>query len=1131
MKSTFVNPIYVLLAFCFSWAGFAANIEVVRLGEEKLGTSARSVEQVLDDGGIAVIFSPADKADEAYRGAYLVHDDSVVLISAYENIPNLFGWPWAAQNLVGPSDGSQFWCVSKDKTGANVVKSCVHYYGPEGLKFAPSIGTQRIYLSEAGKAMLYCGTGESNLGSFNQSVFTPEGEKFSLEKNTGLDPAVTSDFQSLFYLAVQEDDNTRLLLRKYDLETGESEDLEEVGDREVLGLFNGGFLKDQHAVCASADGGVVVYRFAEANVPKLRVALRDSAGMYSFKTLVGTEGATAPAISANGQFVAYRQNGCIYRYDLSQGVAEVVSQGTQGTQGNQNISSSQPAISPNGRYVAYVDDAGALWRADCGAAIFMEEDRQYFLTDSAEKLGFVVNGASEDTTIRWEFVDDEIAGLPGTIVTNDGEEVQCGEAYSVSSLPWSFKSQSTSGASCQIRLTLNSGYSSVLTLVVSDFVNLTAAVDKGYACRYTDLHFPNSESIGVVTNAMGDKQDDMEFWNYGVSSKIWQKLLDGKMTKLAVASQDGTVVYWADAQGAFYRNDVLLLGGGVSEVVISQDGHVAVIQDGALKFSSDHGTTFTKIADTCQDVRISADGATMAWIEGTTLKVSYRFGEESLDYAKNVSRLFGMTQDGLQLLYQDTAGCFHGAKSTSTSVQFTLSTIPSNAQNVVFSSNGRRVMWTAVPEEAGAKASLYSLDVDILKKSAPVVATCLTPGVVRDVLKSAVSPSAQYAVLSTAADMEKGGTTTAENQSVNLFQWTDSQWSNQAPYFGVTSLGETLEDTEKEFSLYMKDADDNALVARIFVQPGHGTAKMVTPAKGSPFYKLFYTPEQDFSGEDQVTLTLSDGSVTITRTLGVTVKPVNDPPVWDDEQTPSEVSVNALEAASITLVATDVDNMVEQLVYSLQEGAPSWASVEGNQLMLTPGLRDAGQVVLTAQVSDGEYTVPKEITVTVCAGEAEMPVEVLLNASTAPSQPKEYAEYLQVTVAGCWQDLTPGQWHALSLPGTADVEQLCTALGCTEIYIYQGCTDGVPAVAETGSYQAVSTGTLPAGTGFWAKPVWDAAAVITLTPAEPSAETQRFIGPTWLDEEREEDAGELFEVQNGVFQKTTDWEIGRGYFR
>ena len=78
------------------------------------------------------------------------------------------------------------------------------------------------------------------------------------------------------------------------------------------------------------------------------------------------------------------------------------------------------------------------------------------------------------------------------------------------------------------------------------------------------------------------------------------------------------------------------------------------------------------------------------------------------------------------------------------------------------------------------------------------------------------------------------------------------------------------------------DIDGDALTYTITTPLANGT---LTPT-GTPGHYT-YTPNANFTGPDSFTYTVSDGTLTDTGTVSVTVTPVNDAPVAvDDTKSP-----------------------------------------------------------------------------------------------------------------------------------------------------------------------------------------------------------------------------------------------------
>ncbi len=113
-----------------------------------------------------------------------------------------------------------------------------------------------------------------------------------------------------------------------------------------------------------------------------------------------------------------------------------------------------------------------------------------------------------------------------------------------------------------------------------------------------------------------------------------------------------------------------------------------------------------------------------------------------------------------------------------------------------------------------------------------------------------------------------------------------------------------------------------------------GVGELTINADGS----YSFTAAPDFNGAvPQVTYTVSDGTITDTSTLDITVTPVNDPPVADDETFDAEEDGGPIP---IDILDGDIDPDGDTLTVSEVDGAP-----------ITPG------IVNTIPLSDGSGTV------------------------------------------------------------------------------------------------------------------------------------------------------------------------------
>lgn len=122
-------------------------------------------------------------------------------------------------------------------------------------------------------------------------------------------------------------------------------------------------------------------------------------------------------------------------------------------------------------------------------------------------------------------------------------------------------------------------------------------------------------------------------------------------------------------------------------------------------------------------------------------------------------------------------------------------------------------------------------------------------------------------------------------------------------------------------------------------------------------------PKKDYYGDVIVTITVSDGILSVSRDYTVSVTPVNDPPVVSGSDS---ITTNEDTAASGSVSATDVDNDV--ITYSVGTN-PAHGTVSINATTgvyeYTPNLNYNGDDSFVIAVSDGTATVNKPIAVTV----------------------------------------------------------------------------------------------------------------------------------------------------------------------
>ena len=182
---------------------------------------------------------------------------------------------------------------------------------------------------------------------------------------------------------------------------------------------------------------------------------------------------------------------------------------------------------------------------------------------------------------------------------------------------------------------------------------------------------------------------------------------------------------------------------------------------------------------------------------------------------------------------------------------------------------------------------------------------------------------------------------------------------NDAP-LAVEDRTTILEDNQVTLDLLANDSD---------VEGSTLTVVSVTdPAKGSYFNNgdgtITYTPDLNKYGTDSFTYDVSDGELTSTGTIVITINAVNDPPEFSttetlpwtlDEDTPK------LFPITITDPETASDNLVAKVTSSDQTLVPDTSitltgSGKDKFIELSPLLNQYGTLDLTIEVTDGVNT-------------------------------------------------------------------------------------------------------------------------------------------------------------------------------
>ena len=204
--------------------------------------------------------------------------------------------------------------------------------------------------------------------------------------------------------------------------------------------------------------------------------------------------------------------------------------------------------------------------------------------------------------------------------------------------------------------------------------------------------------------------------------------------------------------------------------------------------------------------------------------------------------------------------------------------------------------------------------------------------------------------------------------------------TNNAPV-AVDDAFATKEDQSVSGSVILNDSepDGQPITTTVLSGPQHGSLALQT---GGLFT---YTPTANYHGSDGFTYRLSDGLLSSTATVSLTILPVNDPPVATGT---AVISLNEDTSRSGTLpVATDGDG--DPLVYAkLADPAHGTVTITaGGGYTYTPFANYAGSDSFGYRVSDGTATTSATVSVNVVAVN-DAPVASGLSITTSEDTPR-----------------------------------------------------------------------------------------------------------------------------------------------
>ena len=187
-----------------------------------------------------------------------------------------------------------------------------------------------------------------------------------------------------------------------------------------------------------------------------------------------------------------------------------------------------------------------------------------------------------------------------------------------------------------------------------------------------------------------------------------------------------------------------------------------------------------------------------------------------------------------------------------------------------------------------------------------------------------------------------------------------SEPDNEAPVIGQgeTDTLTTDEDTEGSTTLTATDANGDSLSWSVSSPASNGSAAVVGG-------NVTYTPNANFNGNDSFTVQVSDGSLTDSIVVNVTVNAVNDLPVIA-QGAGTTLTTAENNSMGVTLSASDVDG--DSLSWSISTAASDGsASVTAGNVSYIPNAGFNGNDSFTVQVFDGTAPVSFVVNVEVTA--------------------------------------------------------------------------------------------------------------------------------------------------------------------
>lgn len=181
--------------------------------------------------------------------------------------------------------------------------------------------------------------------------------------------------------------------------------------------------------------------------------------------------------------------------------------------------------------------------------------------------------------------------------------------------------------------------------------------------------------------------------------------------------------------------------------------------------------------------------------------------------------------------------------------------------------------------------------------------------------------------------------TSAQRDSVEQYL-TDRYQTSLKPRFTATTFT-TAEDSLLSV-LLATDLNGDSLSYTILVSAANGTAEIENDS-------ISYRPNADFNGNDSLHMVVSDGALTDTAWINITVTPVNDAPVASD----TLVTATVAKATAFDLPVSDIDGTIST-VFINREPENGEATLSGTRITYTSNTGFTGNDTISWYAQDNE---------------------------------------------------------------------------------------------------------------------------------------------------------------------------------